>query len=190
MERVQPIVLVGGRSVRFGRDKLREVVGHEGEREVLLVDRAIAALRAVFGARVVLVGECDPLVAARGDAVLRDSHAGTGPVAGIVGALRLHEAIFVLPGDLPRVTEGVVRGVLAAAHRSPEAWAILAKADRLEPCIGVYRSAALGTLEERLASRRLSLHDALPDERVVGVEVDRACLANANTPEDLGGIAG
>ncbi len=54
---IQPVVLVGGRSTRFGRDKLREPVGCAREP---LVQRPIRALRAVFGPRVMLVGECHP----------------------------------------------------------------------------------------------------------------------------------
>ncbi len=79
---IQPIVLVGGSSRRFGRDKLREPLGGGW-----LVDRPIAALREVFGGHVRLVGACHPEVARRGDGVIPDSHPGTGPVGGIVSAL-------------------------------------------------------------------------------------------------------
>ncbi len=185
MQVVQPIVLVGGRSRRFGRDKLREVVGREDGRDVWLVDRAIGALRAVFGRCVLLVGECDPLVAARGDAVLTEAQRGAGPVGGIVAALERHAEVFVLPGDLPAVTPAVMREILAAAQGSPRAWAVLARTDRLEPCVGVYRAAALATLRERLVSGRRSLHDALAPGHVVVVDMDGAALANANTPGDL-----
>src|SRR5262245_59553696 len=80
----QPIVLVGGKSTRFGRDKLREVVG-----DGWLVDRPIAALREVFGARVAVVGECDDEVAQRGDRVITDRFPGVGPIGGIVSALEV-----------------------------------------------------------------------------------------------------
>ena len=57
IEKIQPVVLVGGQSSRFGRDKLIESVHGE-----LLVSRPINALRAVFGNRVAIVGECDQQV--------------------------------------------------------------------------------------------------------------------------------
>ena len=55
MEEIQPIVLVGGSSRRFGRDKLREPVAGPDGSVGWLVDRPIAALRGVFG-RVVMGG--------------------------------------------------------------------------------------------------------------------------------------
>ena len=61
LDLIQPVVLVGGKSRRFGRDKLREPIGES--RAEWLVDRPIRALREVFGARVAVVGECDADVA-------------------------------------------------------------------------------------------------------------------------------
>ncbi len=193
MEKLRPIVLVGGRSVRYGRDKLREVAGSWDGRERWLVDVPIAALRAVFGSCVLLVGECDVEVAARGDGVMRDEFPGVGPIGGIVSALRQEGAVLVLPGDLPRVSERVVREIRLVAERSPGAWAVLARTDRLEPCVGVYRAAALEPLMERVRGGngpRRSLHDALPERHVALVDVAAAALANANTPEELARAVG
>ena len=81
---VQPIVLVGGKSRRFGRDKLREPWGSDGR---VLVQYPIEALRGVFGRRVKLVGACDPTVEQLADGVIADLHPGVGPMGGIVSAL-------------------------------------------------------------------------------------------------------
>jgi molybdopterin-guanine dinucleotide biosynthesis protein A len=192
---IQPIVLVGGKSARFGRDKLREPMsGAGGGAAEWLVDRPIRVLREVFGRRVAAVGECDPEVAARADLVIVDAHPGAGPIGGIVSALAAVEGdVLVLSGDLPRVNAGVIRSILVAATAKPEAWAVLAASEgRIEPCIGMYkhgdRGAAVARLRERLASGRRSLHDALPADRVVLVEVDASVTVNANTPEALRGL--
>lgn len=180
-EPIRPIVLVGGRSRRFGRDKLREPLG-----EGWLVDRPVAALRDVFGPRVAAVGACDPEVSRRADGVIEDRYPGVGPVGGIVSALEQSgAAVFVLAGDMPLVTAAVVREVLrgAAAHRN--AWAVLAGCGFAEPCVGVYRQAALGTLLSVLRAKRYRLRDALPKERVAVVSVPEGALVNANRPEDL-----
>ncbi|MBM4108739.1 MAG: molybdenum cofactor guanylyltransferase [Phycisphaerae bacterium] len=180
MEEIQPIVLVGGRSTRFGRDKLREPVGGGW-----MVDRPIAALRAVFGSIVASVGACDPGVAARADRVIEDHHPGAGPIGGIVSALEVCPAVFVCAGDMPGVTPDGVRVVLAHASRHPEAWAVLARTDRLEPCFGLYRPSALAALAARLGSGSGRLHDALPAERVAAVDIASTLVANVNAPGDL-----
>lgn len=183
-EGVQPMVLVGGRSRRFGRDKLREP--HEGG---WLVDRPIQALAAVFGPRVAAVGACDPAVAQRAHLVIEDRHPGVGPVGGIVSALEwAGTPVFVLPGDLPRVTGEAVRIVLVAAGEAQDASAVLAgTADDPEPCFGLYRPAALQPLRRALEAGRYRLRDALLREQIHFVALPGDCLSNANTPADLEG---
>lgn len=181
---IQPIVLVGGRSRRFGRDKLREP--HPQRDGEFIVDRPIAALREVFGNRVAIVGECHDAIAPRADMVIGDRYRGVGPIGGIVSALEAHAGdVFVLPGDLPWIAAEVVRSVLDEAVRHPIAMAMLAHSQQLEPCVGIYRQPALPLLQQRLASGRRSLYDALPGEAVVTVHVDEAALINVNTPEAL-----
>ncbi len=190
-ESVQPIVLVGGRSRRFGRDKLREPVGDErgGGSGEWLVDRPIRALREVFGARVALVGECDPAVAARGDGVIADVWPGAGPAGGVLSALDATQGdVFVLAGDLLGVTAASVRAVMAEAERSGEAWAVLARSDHPEPCIGLYRRILVEALRMRLREGRGSLHDLVPAERVRLVGIDPAEAVNINTPGGLDAV--
>src|SRR5690606_32636942 len=127
-EPIQPVVLVGGRSRRFGRDKLREPV-----EDGWLVDAPIRALRAVFGPVVAAVGACDPEVAARFDRVIEDRYPGAGPAGGVLSALQATGgAVFVLAGDLARITEREVRAVMAAAAGAPTAWAVMACGSRPE----------------------------------------------------------
>jgi len=186
-ERIEPIVLVGGKSTRFGRDKLREPLGN-GD---WLVDRPIAALREVFGPPVAVVGECDEAVARRGDVVIADRYPGVGPIGGIVSALESGEAagwtaVFVLAGDLVRIGAGQVRAILEAARKDPGAWAVLGETDRVEVCVGVYRAEALSSLKRRIAAGDNRLHGAIPAERRALVRVDAEAVGNVNRPEDLG----
>src|SRR5262249_4123144 len=183
-EAIQPVVLVGGASRRFGRDKLREPAGRPDE---WLVDRPIAALRAVFGPRVVAVGDCGPAVAARADLHVRDAFPGRGPLAGIVSAIEASRTdVFVLPGDAPGITPGVVRQLLAAADEDPGAWAVLGLTDRPEPCIGVYRVACAAEVRLRLESGDGALIDAVSEGRRVLVAIPANAARNVNRPEDLG----
>lgn len=183
-EPIQPVVLVGGRSRRFGRDKLREPV-----EDGWLVDAPIRALRAVFGPVVAAVGACDPEVAARFDRVIEDRYPGAGPAGGVLSALQATGgAVFVLAGDLARITEREVRAVMAAAAGAPTAWAVMACGSRPEPCIAVYRPAMIPVLEARLGAGRRSLHDAALAERLATAPIDATAAVNVNTAADLGGL--
>ncbi|UJR84118.1 nitrate reductase associated protein [Sandaracinus amylolyticus] len=174
---LHPIVLVGGRSARFGRDKLREPLDAGW-----LVDRAIAALRESTGRAVTLVGACDPDVATRGDAQIDDAHEGHGPAGGVLTALERLGDVIVLPGDLPRVRASTIASVIAAAERAPEALVVRAKG---EPLVAVYRRALVGRIAARIAEGRRSLHDLATPEETIEVDVREEELVNANTPEVL-----
>ena len=185
-EKITPIVLCGGRSRRFGRDKLREVLP-DGS---WLIDRAIGVLRGVFGRRVKLVGECDAALAARGDGVIVDRYLGKGPAAGILSALEeTGESVFVLAGDLPTIHAGAVRAVLAGAAVEPAAVAVLGAGPEVEPCIGLYRAGAAEYLRAALSGERPgALRGAIPAEACGLVAIDRRAGANANTPEELAAL--
>lgn len=185
-ERVRPVVLVGGRSRRFGRDKLREPVGGG-----LLVDRPIAALRGVFGGCVALVGDCDATVAARADSHLGDVFPGCGPMGGILTALEVFGcAVFVLSGDLPGVTASGVRAVLGAAMSQPGTAAVVGATARPEPCYGVYRPACADVMRSAVAEGRLDLWRLIEREGWATVPLPASEVVNVNTIGDLEGETG
>lgn len=178
---LHPVVLVGGRSSRFGRDKLREpLAGGEW-----LVDRAIAALREATGRPVTLIGPCDPEVAARGDAWLDDAHSGQGPAGGLLTALEQLGDVFVLAGDLPRVVPSALAPLIAAASEAPDALVVRV---RDEPLVAIYRRALAPRLAARLAAGRRALHDLAAEHERIEVEAPESALVNANTPAVLGAV--
>jgi len=187
VESIQPVVLVGGRSRRFGRDKLIESIGRVGSGGRVLVDHPIGVLRDVFGPRVAVVGRCDDRVRARADAVLADPYPGTGPIGGVLAALEgSGSAVFVLAGDLPAITPGSVRRIMACAADSPGALAVLARSDRIEPCIGLYRERIVPSLVAAMAQQpQPALHAVLSAAKVELVPVDPAEARNVNRPSDL-----
>ena len=183
---VQPIVLVGGKSRRFGRDKLREPWGEPGR---VLVQQPIDALRAIFGPRVMLVGDCDPTIVPLADGVIRDDHPGAGPMGGIVSALKHWGGpVFVLAGDMPSFAATDGCNILRAAAHSPESLAVLAATDMLHPCAGYYASAALPVLSDCIACGNFRLTAALPDRALVKVAVQSASAANINAIREVGAM--
>lgn len=180
---VQPIVLVGGRSRRFGRDKLREPWGSDGR---VLVQYPIDALRGVFGRRVKLVGACDPAIEQLADGVIPDLHPGVGPIGGIVSALaHWLGPIFVLAGDMPCFGDREIADVVVAAGRHPTALAVWASTDRLHPCAGVYTQLARPALEACVACGNHTLLTALDSAVICRVPVSAGAATNVNRLTDV-----
>lgn len=177
---VQPIVLVGGKSRRFGRDKLREPWGEPGR---VLVQRPIEALRSIFGPRVKLVGECDPSILPLADGIFPDKHPGVGPMGGIVSAL-LHWGgpVFVLAGDMPSFAASDGWSILHAAEQRRDSLAVLAATDRPHPCAGCYLAAALPVLSDCLARGDYRLATAIPERATLMVPVTAGSVTNLNAP--------
>lgn len=188
---IQPAVLVGGRSTRFGRDKLRAPwIGSEGG--TWLVDQPRLALRRATGAEIWAVGSCDPAVAARFERHLPDALAGAGPISGIVAALEASGvAALVLSGDLPAINAEDLLRILDAAEQSPTADAVVARATApadasVEPCVALYRPSILPRLREALTpGKTRGLHRLLAEASIVAVPIDATHLHNANLPSDL-----
>ena len=186
-DRIDPVVLTGGTSTRFGRDKLSERLD-DGR---MLIDQPVATLRAVFGPRVAIVGACDPLVRTRADRVIDDPYPGVGTIGGIVAALQdSTRDVFVLAGDLPAIEPAHIRQILAVARLSPGAHAVLARTDKLEPLIGLYRHACLPVLRQRLERGEHSLHDAIAAVHRQDVPLPLEAVENINTPGDWRGRIG
>ncbi|HHN79140.1 MAG TPA: molybdenum cofactor guanylyltransferase, partial [Phycisphaerales bacterium] len=184
LDTIQPVVLVGGRSKRFGRDKLIEPV-----RGQPLAAYPVDALRAVFGPRVALVGACDPAVAALGDAIIPDPYPGTGPAGGILAALEhSKQPVFVLSGDLPAISADHVRAVLQAGSDHPDSPVCMAMTDRPQPCIALYRPGAVGAIRGAVQSGR-GLLSAVGSE-CTRVPIDAGAAVNVNRPGDLPDVLG
>lgn len=181
----QPVVLAGGRSTRFGRDKLREP-WPRGQEQTWLVDRPIAALREVCGPRVWVVGDCDAAVAVRGDGHVGDRFPGIGPLGGIVTAIEEARGdVVVLSGDLPDVTGEVVRRLVLAAHEHAGACVIATSEGRMEPLVAVYRAGVAGVMREAIGRGEYAVRGVLERVSCVGIEVDARLVRNVNRVDEI-----
>lgn len=163
---LQPVVLVGGKSTRFGSDKLLAPLPSALNTQSVLVSQPINALREVFGPRVLAVGPCSPHVAALSDLHLQDHYPNAGPAGGILTVLEwllAHQlpskkpgesspcAAMVLSGDLANITSHAVRQLSQVAldgHSTshPSIHAIWGRTTHPEPCIGIYFLDAMDAL--------------------------------------------
>ncbi len=182
-ERVTPIVLVGGRSTRFTRNKLIEPLD-----DGVLVARPIKVLREVFGPCVVVVGDADAAVLREGDAHLPDRYPLRGPAGGILTALEVtNGSVFVLAGDMPSVTSHLIRQILARAKDFPAADAIVAaNGTHLDPLVGLYRVSAMTALRHSVSSDRSPpLQVTLASLHTERVDACASALVNVNHEHDL-----
>lgn len=179
-----PVVLCGGKSRRFGRDKLVEPL----EDGTLLIERAIAAF-AEIGTRPLLAGRCDAAISARYGPEIPDAPGAGGPGAGILAAIEAcGKDVLVLAGDLPCVTTATVALLVEGARANPHALVVLGLTDDPQPCMGVYRVGAAPTLRAWLGQdRRRPLGELFqhPQRALVGIPMRDA--VNVNTAADLSG---
>lgn len=189
--RVSAIVLAGGRSSRFGRDKLAEPVGGR-----TLLQHAIDAVRP-FATEVIVVAAPDRSPVVEGDVrLVHDPSPYEGPLMGLAAGLdEAREAtVLVTAGDIPELVAGVAELLLHALDVPRVEIAVLADGGRPRPFpMAMRRDVARATTARLVASgeRRLfALIDAL-NSSVIDEVVWRApdpegrSMRDIDTPADL-----
>lgn len=149
------IVLAGGRSTRFGRDKLVESVGGRPlvHHAVLAVAQATTEVLVVIGP----VGDGPSLPDAREVGVpirlVRDPGPGGGPLVGLLAGLeRARESsVVAVGGDMPSLAPDVIRVLLRALAATADVDAVaLERRGRREPLPIVLRTGAATQAAARL----------------------------------------
>jgi molybdopterin-guanine dinucleotide biosynthesis protein A len=194
---VTGIVLAGGASRRFGRDKLREDVRGEP-----LLAHAVRRVGEVCP-RVLVVGApgrgLPPLPADLRVEVVHDDVGWEGPLRATARALRAVETEWsvVVGGDMPDLRPSVLSTLLALAEDRDAPGAALGEAGGLRPLPCVLRTdPALRAAEPLLAAgdRRLrSLLEALPvavlpEAGWLRLDPERRTLVDVDEPADLDGL--
>ena len=175
-------ILAGGAARRLGGiAKGLAVVG-----DARMVDHVAAALEPVT-AEIVLVGApADVAASLPGLRAVADEVPGSGPLGGIISALRATERdTLVVAWDMPFMTAAVL-GALLDAPADADASAPSFD-EQLEPLCALYRASALETLVRAFdggersavaALRRLRLHR-------IDAPAGPSPFASVNTPEQL-----
>jgi molybdopterin-guanine dinucleotide biosynthesis protein A len=193
------IVLAGGRSTRFGADKLAAQVDGRPLLEhaiaaVVAVAREVIVVLAVDGAEPVLA----PELAAR-VRFTRDAQDGLGPLAGVAAGLAAarQPLALVVGGDQPSLVPGLLAALLrhvAPGTRLPIDAVALEQDGRIRPLPCAFRvasarpaaAAALaaggGSLIGFLGRLRLGM---LPPDRWQALDPDGASLRDVDRPRDI-----
>jgi len=178
------VVLVGGKSVRMGRDK--RTLGLGGS---TFAEQAVAAMKRRLEC-VVLAGSGSipkPLAELQ---QLADAAGVAGPLAGVLAAMRWASAVawVVAACDMPEISSDSIDWLLG--QRRQGVWAVLPTSSegQVEPLLSIYEPQALSLLEEQAAAGRWGLRHLVGHERVrcptPPAEL-MAAWADVNTPQEL-----
>jgi molybdopterin-guanine dinucleotide biosynthesis protein A len=192
---VTGIVLAGGRSTRFGSDKL--VAQYRG---MPLVHHAILRLAEVCEEIIVVAAPNapDPELPSGVEAILvRDAVEGQGPLAGLLAGLEATgtDLAVVAGGDMPELSTAVLVEMLRVARESEVDAVALQDGDRLRPLPIVVRTARardvthalFGEGQRRLRSLLQDLNTAVIDEPTwTGRDPERDTLHDVDEPGDMG----
>ena len=190
--RVSAIVLAGGRSSRFGRDKLVEVVGGRS-----LLEHAIAGVALLASETIVVVAPDESRTVPAGAILVSDPASFEGPLVGLLTGLRhaAHPLVLVAGGDMPTMVPAVL-AILVDGLADPAADAVLLEQGGLgRPLPGALRTASARDAAERLVAageRSLrALYEAIPTAAVAeptwrALDPDGRTLRDVDLPADLG----
>ncbi len=201
------IVLAGGRSSRFGSDKLGEDLGGRP-----LVMGAVDALLATPEVgRVLVVGPAEPsrpgwlgAVEQRGVELVRDDEPFGGPVAGLGRALRasaMDSVVIVVAGDMPAVGSETLRRLHQALEDDGELVLVHpSSTGRVQPLPFAARTGLLRrAVDRRLATGDRSLRGLFEELDACGtsarsprrtIDVDPGRIRDVDEPRDLEGLRG
>lgn len=187
-------MLAGGRSSRFGRDKLKEPY-----RGAPLLHHAILRLGEVCREVVVVVAPRAPDPEAPVGArvrVARDPEEGRGPLAGLLAALAevRTELALVAGGDMPELSAVVLAEMLRVAREAQVDAVVLQEGETFRPLPAVLRAGPAretaagllrrgeGSLVALLGAFRLAVIDEPTWHRL---DPTGATLLDVDRPEDL-----
>jgi molybdopterin-guanine dinucleotide biosynthesis protein A len=184
---IEGFVLVGGRSLRMGRDKARLVLDGTP-----LVVRA-ARLLAPFVEKVTFLGPPDRY-GDLGFPVLADSSPDLGPLGALCTGLLHSKAAWniFLACDLPLLTDRLVELLVSRARASGSDAVVPQTADGWQPLCAAYRPRCLDKLKAALRAGKLSVRsaldeldvDALTRAQLAAAGIRPEEFANVNTPEE------
>jgi molybdenum cofactor guanylyltransferase len=185
------VILAGGRSSRFGRDKLAEPIDGRP-----LLDLAIDAVQRLATDVVVVAAPGAELAVPGGVRVVHDPVGFEGPLAGLAAGLGVaeEEVVLVVGGDMPTLVAAVLESMASGLDDPAIAVVVLAHDGRPRPLpMVVRRDAGLRVARSSLdgGDRRLrAIIEALAT-RVISEDVWRrldpegATLRDVDTAADL-----
>jgi molybdopterin-guanine dinucleotide biosynthesis protein A len=181
------VVLVGGKSRRYGRNKALEVF--QGER---LIDRQVRTIQSLFPEVLVITNEPE-LYLHLDVTVVRDVIPGQGPLGGIYTGLLFAqgESVFVTACDMPFVQPALVEHMVQLARDHDIV--VPQKEAGLEPLHAIYSSRCLPHMKKMLDQQNLQVISffsavkvyRLSEEEIGQLDPAGISFFNINTLDDM-----
>lgn len=183
------VILAGGLSTRFGRDKASEPLGG-----VPLLQRVIDRFAGLVDEIIVVcrTGQLLPALT-RHVRVIVDASPGSGPLGGLFTGLAACNAhlVVAVACDMPLLQPDLIRALLDRGR--DRGCAVPVARGQAQPLCAVYSKSALEPMRRRIESGRLKLTDLLEDldpyimSEGEWLPLDAAGLSflNLNTPKDF-----
>ena len=184
-ERVTGVVLAGGQATRFGGQSK----GLELVRGTRIIDRVVAALRAVVDDLLLVAN--DPAAAGwlPGVRTVADVRPGCGSLGGILSAL-VHSGtpVIVVAWDMPFVTPPILTA-LREASTNADVVVFESRSPRgVEPLCAFYRPSCIEPIERQINAddlRVVGFFDRVRVTRLPAPADPDMAFMNVNTPSDL-----
>lgn len=191
--RVTAVVLAGGRSSRFGRDKLAEPLGGRP-----LLHHAIDAVRPFANEIIVVAAPGGRPDMPAGAILAHDSSAFEGPLAGLLAGLEAasEPVVLVVGGDMPALVGAVLESMLVALDAPGVDAVVLEHDGRARPLPMVARRdlalAATASLRASGERRLRAITDVLstlviPEPIWRPLDPAGVTILDIDTPADLSG---
>jgi molybdopterin-guanine dinucleotide biosynthesis protein A len=189
--RVTAIVLAGGRSSRFGRDKLAEPIDGRP-----LLDHAIEAVRPHSTEILVVAAPGATPILPDGARLIHDPVAFEGPLGGLLAGLRaaVEPVVLVIGGDMPSLVGAVLDSMLVELDAPPVDAVVLEHDGRPRPLPMVVRRERALAAADRLVGageRRLRAIGEALETRIVPeatwrpLDPDGLTVRDIDIPADL-----
>ncbi len=170
-------ILCGGQSSRMGRDKSQLLFRGQTFLELM------SAKASVHFETLFLLGANRPFNTPIKQ--IPDARDDAGPLGGILAALQHtnQESVAILPVDLPLITNKTLRYLHEESFQKSDI--IIAKSpDRIQPLLGIWKTALSAKLENYLNAGMRSVMGFLDEIDVETFEVTSGEIKNINTQEE------
>jgi len=187
---VKPVILVGGKSRRFGSDKF--FLNINGN---YLFERTYNILKSVFNEEPVFIGRWAPALNYQ---FFPDLIPNLGPIGGLYTAFKLFSShyVFLIACDMPLIQKEVLEYMYKNLDFSSHIYIPKLENGFIEPLFAFYKSTLLKTIEENISKNDLKLRSLINDhivqyltyEEIRSLDPNLYTFLNINTKSDFSKI--